>query len=118
MDRKASQENKMPPSRASQETPVSMLKNSEGLYMIDDRDRVFACLPTELLEAYADDPEGLAELKARNLEKYGHEEGPLPEDLAQAFEEAWDIAKAGSPEYYTLYKGKGSVGGESKEGGK
>ena len=45
-------------------------------------------------------------------------EGPLPEDLAGAFEAAWDIAKAGSPEYYTLYKGKGSVGGESKEGGK
>ena len=33
------------------------------------------------LEAYADDPEGLAALKARNLEKYGHEEGPLPDEL-------------------------------------
>ena len=33
------------------------------------------------LEAYADDPEGLAALKQRNLEKYGHEEGPLPEEL-------------------------------------
>ena len=33
------------------------------------------------LAAYADDPEGLAALKARNLEKYGHEEGPLPDEL-------------------------------------
>ena len=33
------------------------------------------------LEAYADDPEALAALKARNLEKYGHEEGPLPDEL-------------------------------------
>ncbi|MBQ6165755.1 MAG: Ig-like domain-containing protein [Clostridia bacterium] len=33
------------------------------------------------MEAYADDPEGLAALKARNLEKYGHEEGPLPDEL-------------------------------------
>ena len=37
------------------------------------------------LEAYADDPEGLAELKARNLEKYGHEEGPLPEELYEKY---------------------------------
>ena len=33
------------------------------------------------LAAYADDPEGLAQIKARNLEKYGHEEGPLPDEL-------------------------------------
>lgn len=33
------------------------------------------------LAAYADDPEELAKLKARNLEKYGHEEGPLPDEL-------------------------------------
>ncbi len=37
------------------------------------------------LEAYADDPEGLAALKARNLEKYGHEEGPLPEELYEKY---------------------------------
>ena len=37
------------------------------------------------LEAYADDPEGLAELKARNLEKYGHEEGPLPDELYEKY---------------------------------
>ncbi|MBQ5970397.1 MAG: Ig-like domain-containing protein [Clostridia bacterium] len=37
------------------------------------------------LEAYANDPEGLAELKERNLEKYGHEEGPLPEELYEKY---------------------------------
>ena len=37
------------------------------------------------LEAYADDPEGLAALKQRNLEKYGHEEGPLPEELYEKY---------------------------------
>ncbi len=38
--------------------------------------------------------------------------GPLPQDLVDAFEEAWKITKGDSPEYFTLYKGKGSVGGE------
>ncbi|MCR5522347.1 MAG: Ig-like domain-containing protein [Clostridia bacterium] len=33
------------------------------------------------LETYADDPEGLAAVKRKNLEKYGHEEGPLPDEL-------------------------------------
>ena len=37
------------------------------------------------LEAYADDPEGLAAVKARNLEKYGHEEGPLPDELYEKY---------------------------------
>lgn len=41
-------------------------------------------------------------------------EGPLPEDVVKAFEDAWQITKADSPEYFTLYKGKGSVGGENK----
>ncbi len=40
--------------------------------------------------------------------------GPLPEDLAAVFDEAWALTKGDSPEYFTLYKGKGSVGGESK----
>ncbi len=38
--------------------------------------------------------------------------GPLPEDVLDAFEKAWAITKGDSPEYFTLYKGKGSVGGE------
>ena len=40
--------------------------------------------------------------------------GPLPEDMVEAFENAWKITKGDSPEYFTLYKGKGSVGGEKK----
>ena len=40
--------------------------------------------------------------------------GPLPEDIVAAFEDAWTITKGDSPEYFTLYKGKGSVGGENK----
>lgn len=40
--------------------------------------------------------------------------GPLPDEIVQAFETAWTVAKKNSPEYFTLYKGKGSVGGEKK----
>lgn len=38
--------------------------------------------------------------------------GPLPELVVEAFETAWTITKGDSPEYFTLYKGKGSIGGE------
>ncbi len=31
--------------------------------------------------------------------------GPLPQNIVQAFETAWEISKADSPEYFTLYKG-------------
>ncbi|NLD83310.1 MAG: aldo/keto reductase [Clostridiales bacterium] len=40
--------------------------------------------------------------------------GPLPEDVAAAFDRAWAMARSDSPEYFTLYRGKGSVGGEKK----
>ncbi len=40
--------------------------------------------------------------------------GPLPEDVVTAFETAWQITKENSPEYFTLYKGSGSVGGKNK----
>lgn len=40
--------------------------------------------------------------------------GPLPKEVVEAFEKAWEISKPNSPEYFTLYKGKGSVGGEKK----
>ena len=40
--------------------------------------------------------------------------GPLPKDMIETFEAAWQITKGDSPEYFTLYKGKGSVGGENK----
>jgi aflatoxin B1 aldehyde reductase len=41
-------------------------------------------------------------------------EGPLPDDVVKAFENAWAVTKGECPEYFTLYKGKGSVGGEKK----
>lgn len=40
--------------------------------------------------------------------------GSLPQDVLQAFDTAWGITKGDSPAYFTLYKGKGSVGGEKK----
>lgn len=40
--------------------------------------------------------------------------GPLPEDVVEVFEHAWKMTKGESPDYFTLYKGKGSVGGETK----
>lgn len=40
--------------------------------------------------------------------------GPLPETVVESFEIAWTITKGDSPEYFTLYKGKGTVGGEQK----
>lgn len=40
--------------------------------------------------------------------------GPLPEDVVEAFEQAWQLTKGDSPAYFTLYQGKGSTGGEKK----
>ena len=40
--------------------------------------------------------------------------GPLSDAVVDAFEKAWQHCKADCPEYFTLYKGKGSVGGEKK----
>ncbi|MBQ7499617.1 MAG: hypothetical protein IJT91_01855 [Clostridia bacterium] len=74
------------------------------------------------LEAYKDDPEGLADVKARNLELYGHEEGPLPDELFEKYG-SWEtvISKAFSPnsgmdacvglydDYYYLYVALGQV---------
>ena len=37
------------------------------------------------LDAYQNDPEGLAALKERNLAQYGHEEGPLPDELYEKY---------------------------------
>lgn len=51
----------------------------------------------------------LSHLK-QNLAAIG--KGPLPEAVVEAFENAWLVAKADSPEYFTLYRG--SVGGERK----
>lgn len=40
--------------------------------------------------------------------------GPLPDDVVAAFDKAWELCRGDSREYFTLYKGKGSVGGEKK----
>lgn len=37
------------------------------------------------LAEYENDPEGLAALKERNLKQYGHEEGPLPDELYEKY---------------------------------
>ena len=74
------------------------------------------------LAAYDDDPEGLAEVKRSNLETYGHEEGPTPDELFEKYG-SWTavIQKAFSTnmgmdaccglydEYYWLYVELGSV---------
>ena len=83
------------------------------------------------LAAYDDDPEGLAKLKARNLEKYGHEEGPLPDELYEQYG-SWEtvIEKAFSvnagmdaclglyDDYYNVYVALGQVetGGSDPRG--
>ena len=68
------------------------------------------------LEAYKDDPEGLATVKESNLKTYGHEEGPTPDELYEKYG-SWTtvLQKAFSPnmgmdaccglydEYYFLY---------------
>ena len=72
--------------------------------------------------AQADNPEGLEMLKARNLEKYGHEEGPLPDELFAKYG-SWEtvIEKVFSmnsgmdaclglyDDYYALYVAAGQV---------
>lgn len=42
------------------------------------------------IDSYKDDPEGLAKLKARNLEKYGNEDGPTPEWLFDKYG-SWEL---------------------------
>lgn len=32
--------------------------------------------------------------------------GPLPQDILEAFEQAWEVSEPDSPEYFTLFKGK------------
>ena len=74
------------------------------------------------LEIYKDDPEGLEKTKKSNLDTYGHEEGPTPDQLFEKYG-SWTIVaqKAFSPnlgmdvvcglydEYYWLYLELGLV---------
>nr|MCR5443405.1 hypothetical protein [Sphaerochaetaceae bacterium] len=50
------------------------------------------------LESYANDPKGLEEVKKSNLAKYGHEDGPTPDELFQQYG-SWTVVmqKAFSP---------------------
>lgn len=78
------------------------------------------------LAGYENDPEGLAIVKARNLEKYGHEEGPLPDELYSKYG-SWEavIEKAFSvnsgmdaclglyDDYYELYVASGQIPGSN-----
>ena len=79
------------------------------------------------IAAYDNDPEGLEKAKARNLEKYGHEEGPLPDELFEQYG-SWEtvIAKAFSlnsgmdaclglyDDYYELYIAAGQIAPENE----
>ena len=95
---------------------------SEGK-SIDEIARAVSALRNKIrLDAYESDPEGLAKVKARNLEKYGHEEGPLAEDLYEQYG-SWEtvIAKAFTAnsgmdaclglydDYYYLYVAAGQI---------
>ena len=78
------------------------------------------------IESYADDSEGLAVMKERNLERFGHEEGPLPDELFEKYG-SWEmvIEKALSPnagmdtclglydEYYKSYVMLGMIDDDS-----
>ncbi len=79
------------------------------------------------LAAYDGDPDGLAVAKERNLEKYGREEGPLPEDLFEQYG-SWETvlwkAFSANPgmdaclglydDYYALYVASGMIDGEEE----
>jgi|GEM_PF-1658767 len=78
--------------------------------------------------AYAEDPEGLALARARNLEQYGHEDGPTPDELFEKYG-SWEtvIEKAFSAnpgmdaclglydDYYSLYIAAGQVQEEENQ---
>lgn len=58
---------------------------------IEEIARAVSTLRNELrMAAYNGDPEGLEAMKARNLEKYGHEEGPLPDELFEQYG-SWEM---------------------------
>ena len=74
------------------------------------------------LSSYDGDPDGLAAAKARNLEKYGHEEGPLPDELFEQYgsweEVIWKAFSANPgmdaclglyDDYYPLYIASGMI---------
>ncbi|WP_197026471.1 hypothetical protein [Oribacterium sp. P6A1] len=42
------------------------------------------------LESYKDDPEGLKKLKQSNLDTYGHEDGPTPDEMFEKYG-SWEV---------------------------
>ena len=74
------------------------------------------------LDSYQNDPEKLAALKERNLAQYGHEEGPLPDELYEKYG-SWEMvitksfsANSGMDaclglydDYYNLYVTVGQI---------
>ena len=90
---------------------------------VEDIARAVSSLRNELrIRSYDGDPQGLADMKARNLERFGHEEGPLPDELYEQYG-SWEtvIEKAFSinsgmdaclglyDDYYDLYVIAGEV---------
>ena len=80
------------------------------------------------LAAYEGNPDGLATVKARNLEQYGHEEGPTPDELYEKYG-SWEMvlekafsANSGMDaclglydDYYDLYVLAGQLESDSDE---
>ena len=96
---------------------VEVIKNAaeqNGVSLIDAVYRWLAChsmLNGDRGDAILIGASKLGHLR-QNMESL--QAGPLPEAVVTAFEQAWQISRADSPEYFTLYQGKGSVGGEKK----
>ena len=79
-------------------TAINVGFDAKNIYLhgnnksIEEIARACSALRNQIrLDQYKDDPEGLAKLKERNLEKYGHEEGPLPDELYAKYNNTWEM---------------------------
>lgn len=96
---------------------VDLIKNTAGTYGMTSIEAVYRWLAYHsMLNESRGDAIIIGASKLSHLiqNMTAVKAGPLPEDVVAAFEKAWDITKGDSPEYFTLYRGKGSVGGEKK----
>ena len=96
---------------------VNMLKDScsvEGLSIIDATYRWLAY--HSMLSGGRGDAIiiGASSIKHLKQNMMAIDAGPLPDSLVSAFASAWAMCRADSPQYFTLYKGPGSVDGVSK----
>ena len=119
---------------------IAYHESINDLYILLDDMRAAGCSTEEIaravstrrneirLASYDGNPDGLAAAKARNLEKYGHEEGPLPDELfAQygSWEEVIWKAFSANPgmdaclglydDYYALYTASGMIDEEEEQ---